>query len=189
MKNNSKLNKPISTVITNENDTSQPQPEAQSVSYSEKIYQFSKDPEQLREFYNHLQWLNQETIELLREKKLPKKFFEEISKPKKRLLLDLIAQKFSDDEITGIVSVAVQLFVEEYENTGKVYNWKNLSKFLIEDQEPVKPIPKMKANIFKYEPAPLFEIMKITIGGTEKIQKKIVKSVSKKKKKNAKLKR
>ena len=163
--------------------------ELESICYSEKIYQFSKDPELLREMYNHLQWLNQETIELLREKKLPKKFFEEISKPKKRLLLDLIAQKFSDDEITGIVSVAVQLFVSEYENTGKVYNWKSLSRFLLEDHKQMKPTTKIKANIFKYEPAPLFEIMKITTGGTEKIQKKIVKSVSKKKKKKAKLKR
>ena len=187
MKNNSKLNKPISTVITNENDTSQPQPEAQSVSYSEKIYQFSKDPEQLREMYYHQQWLNQETLQLLCKKKLPKGFFEDISKPKKRLVLDLIGQRISENEITALVSVAVQLFVEEYENTGKVFNWKNLSKFLIEDHEQMKPTTKIKANIFKYEPAPLFEIMKITTGGTEKIQKKIVRNLSNMK--NAKLNR
>jgi len=159
--------------------------EHESSSYAEKIYQFSKDPEQLREMYHDLKYLNEETLELLCEKKLPKKFFEEISNPKTRLILDLIAQKIPEDEITKIVSVAVQLFVSEYETTGKVRNWKNLSRFLLEDHEQVKPIPKMKANVFKYTPSPLF---RIETGGTEKIQKRIVKSVSKKKK-TAKLKR
>ena len=158
-----------------------------STSYAEKIYQFSKDPEQLREMYYHQQWLNQETLQLLCKKKLPKGFFEDISKPKKRLVLDLIGQRIPENEITALVSVAVQLFVEEYENTGKVNNWKNLSMFLLEDQEQVKPIPKMKANIFKYKPAPLFEIKKIATGGGKSIQKKIVKNLSNKK--NAKLNR
>ena len=177
MKKKSKSKNRISIDISDERVTSQPQ--AESTSYAEKIYQFSKDPEQLREMYYHQQWLNQETLQLLCKKKLPKGFFEDISKPKKRLVLDLIGQRISENEITALVSVAVQLFVSEYERTGKVFNWKNLSMFLLEDQEQVKPISKMKANIFKYVRPSLF---KIEIGGTEKIQKKIVKSVSKKKK-------
>jgi hypothetical protein len=157
---------------------------AQTPSYAEQLYEFAKDPEQLREIYLHLKYLNNETLQLLFEKRLPKSFFEEVEKPKKRLVMDLIAQKFSDDEITRIVSLEVQKFLSEYETTGKVTNRNNLSQSFLKDEEPVKPIPKIKANIFKYAPAPLF---KIETGGAEKIQKKIVKIVSKKK--TAKLKR
>jgi len=145
--------------------------EHESRSYVEQIYQFAKNPDLLREMYYDLKYLNEHVLQLLLDSKLAKEFFNQISKPKTRLILDLLANKTSEKEIIKIVSVAVQLFVSEYETTGKVRNRKNLSKSFLEDGEekPGKKLPKIKANIFKYVPSPLF---KITTGGADGIQQK-----------------
>jgi len=129
----------------------------QDENYSAQLYEYSDNPEVLREMYSDLQYLNKETITLLRDMNIPKDFFIKLLKPKIRLIRDLRERRFSVGSITEAVSKVVQSLVVEYEATGLVENRLDLSNDFVKDEQ-VKPVKKVEANIFRYQPAALFDV-------------------------------
>jgi hypothetical protein len=136
----------------------------ESASYSTKLLEFRTNIKSIREHQLHSRFLRASTLKLLAGKNVPFEYFIEIQNPKTRLINDLIGVNYSDNEIERIVSIAVEIFLEEFENTGKVHNWKNISRFFIEDEGgDTQKISPVKDKIFKYSPPPIFNITPVPI--------------------------
>jgi len=129
----------------------------ESNSYSEQIYQFREDPEQLREMYFHLQWLKNDALEVLAGKRLPLEFFQKCERPKIRLVQNLRSLGMPVEEIRTIVSIAMKRFAEEYERTHDVTYYKNLSTFF-EDEVTTTPAQNVRDMVFKYVQPRLFSV-------------------------------
>ena len=135
-----------------------------SSSYSTKLLEFRTNSELIREYQFHSRYLRYATLELLSEKNVSREFFIQAKNPKIRLINDLRGVNYPENEIERIVSIAVEMFLDEFEKTGKVENWKNLSKFFIEEEEgDAEKISPVKDKIFKYSPPPIFNITPVPI--------------------------
>ena len=122
---------------------------------------FIEDPDLFKNIAFHSKYLTSETLKLLEEINLPKTFFQQTQNPKSRLVRDLIAEGLDDSDITKFVSRVMEIFIEEYEATGKITNWKNLSKLFlneVESEKDGKKISRVKDKIFKYRSVPLFNL-------------------------------
>ena len=129
--------------------------------YIQLLRMFIEDPDLLKDIAFHSKYITSETLKLLEEKNLPKAFFQQTQNPKSRLVRDLIAEGFDDSDIKKIVSNVMEIFIEEYEATGKTTNWKNLSKLFLNEDESErdgKKISRVKDKIFKYRSVPLFNL-------------------------------
>ena len=135
-----------------------------SASYSTKLLEFRTNIKSIREHELHSRYLRVSTLKFLAGKNVSREFFIETANPKTRLINDLIGVNYSDNEIKRIVSIAVEIFLEEFENTGKVHNWKNISRFFIEDEGgDTQKISPIKDTTFKYTPPPMFNITPVPI--------------------------
>ena len=129
--------------------------------YINLLRTFNSNQDVLKDAALHSKYLSPETINLLEHKNLPKEFLKQAQKPKSRLVRDLQGEGFTEEEISNRVSKVMELFVDEYEKSGKVTFWKNLSKlFLNEDEseDAGRKISPVKDVIFKYIPSPLFNL-------------------------------
>lgn len=128
--------------------------------YINMLRMFSINQKFIKEIALHSKSLSPETINTLEQKQLPKEFFDQAQIPKSRLIRDLQGEGVGEVEITEIVSKVMEIFIEEYETTGKVTNWKNLSKLFLEgeSEDVSKKISPVKDKIFKYRPSPLFNL-------------------------------
>jgi hypothetical protein len=132
--------------------------------YACKLFEFRMRFKDISKYQFHSRYLRDETLKFLAGKNVSREFFIQAENPKTRLTNDLIGLNFSDSEIERIVSIAVEIFLEEFENTGKVHNWKNISRFFVEeeggDAEKISPV---KDILFKYSPPSVFNITPVPI--------------------------
>ena len=127
-------------------------------SYAAKLLEYNINPEEIREYELNSQYLRTSTLELLAAKNVSKKFFIQAGNPKTRLINDLRAVNYAENQIERIVSIAVEMFLDEFEKNGKVNNWKNLSRFFIEEEQREQQVDAVIDTTFKYVPPPLFNI-------------------------------